>query len=132
MTTAALLYDADCGLCRWSLARVLAWDRRGALRPVAIQSAEGAALLPDLTEPERLASWHLVAHGAPLASAGAAVPPLMRLLPGGAPIAAVAARFPRTVEATYQAVVRNRSTLGRLVTPGAAARARTRIQNRTK
>ena len=36
-----VLYDADCGFCKWSLDKLLAWDRRQRLRPVAIQSAEG-------------------------------------------------------------------------------------------
>ncbi len=39
--THAILYDADCGFCKWSLDKVLLWDRRGRLRPVAIQSPEG-------------------------------------------------------------------------------------------
>ena len=34
---AVVLYDDQCGFCKWSLDRVLAWDRHRALRAVAIQ-----------------------------------------------------------------------------------------------
>ena len=55
-----VLYDHDCGFCRWSVGRLLAWDRAGRLRPLAIQSAEGQRLLADLTPEQRLASAHAV------------------------------------------------------------------------
>ena len=42
---ATLLYDRDCGFCRWCLGKVLAWDRRRSIRPVAIQSEEAHRLL---------------------------------------------------------------------------------------
>ncbi|MFI5027407.1 MAG: hypothetical protein ACHQCF_00315 [Solirubrobacterales bacterium] len=44
---AAVLYDRDCGFCRWSLDKVLAWGR-DRLRPVKIQSEEGARLLASI------------------------------------------------------------------------------------
>jgi predicted DCC family thiol-disulfide oxidoreductase YuxK len=131
MTEAALLYDADCGFCRWCVARILAWDRRRALRPVAIQSADGERLLAGVGEGARMASWHLVDRDGVRASGGGAVAPLMRLLPGGAAAAAVAARFPRAVDAAYRAVVRRRGLLGWLVGEGAARRARERIAARS-
>lgn len=131
-TRAALLYDDDCGLCRWGVARILAWDRRRALRPVAIQGAEGAALLAGLDEAARMDSWHLVDRDGRRASAGAALAPTLRLLPGGAPVARVAERFPGAVEGAYRWVVRHRGTLGRAVTAGAARRARRRIAARRK
>jgi len=55
-----VLYDEDCGFCKWSLNKVLAWDRRRRLRPVAIQSDEGQRLLAAVPEAERLDSAHLV------------------------------------------------------------------------
>ena len=30
--THALLYDSDCGFCKWSLDKILLWDRHGRLR----------------------------------------------------------------------------------------------------
>ena len=98
MERAIVLYDLDCGFCRWALAKVLAWDRTGRLRPVPIQSGEGQRLLGGVPEDERLASWHLVTADGELSSAGAAVPPLLRLLPRGAPLASLAERAPGAVE----------------------------------
>jgi predicted DCC family thiol-disulfide oxidoreductase YuxK len=88
---ATLLYDRDCGFCRWCLGKVLAWDRRGSIRPVAIQSEEADRLLTGVPEQERLASWHLVDESGTVRSAGAAFPELFRLLPAAAPLAALTA-----------------------------------------
>ncbi len=110
-----VVYDKDCGLCRWSLARLLAWDRRGRLRPVALGSEEADALLHDLLPEERAASWHLIAPDGRRWSAGAAAPPLLRLLPGGTAPAALVATAPRLTERAYRWVADHRSMLGRLV-----------------
>ena len=40
MRRAVILFDNDCGFCRWSLSKLLAWDRHGWLRPVALQSEQ--------------------------------------------------------------------------------------------
>src|SRR5207245_9789881 len=40
-----ILYDQDCGFCKWSLDKILAWDRSKRLRAVPIQSDEGERLL---------------------------------------------------------------------------------------
>ncbi len=77
-----------------------------------------------------MASWHLVDPEGRRTSAGAAVAPLLRLLPGGAPAARMADRFPGAVEGAYRWVVRHRGTLGRAITAGAARRARRRIAAR--
>jgi predicted DCC family thiol-disulfide oxidoreductase YuxK len=111
----SLLYDDDCGFCRWSLHLILRWDRHGRLRPVAIQSEEGARLLADLSEEERLASFHLVAPDGSLASAGAAAVPLARLLPGGRPLAALFGAFPRATDGAYRWVADHRTALGRVL-----------------
>ena len=55
-----MLYDEDCGFCKWSLDKILAWDRSHKLRPVPIQSEEGQRLLAAVPEEQRLDSWHLV------------------------------------------------------------------------
>ena len=110
-----LLFDEDCGICQWSADRLLTWDLRGSLRASSIQGEEGGRLLADMDPKERLASWHLVTTDGQLFSAGAAVPPLMRLLPAGAPIAALASAFPSVTERVYGLLVRNRARLGHIV-----------------
>lgn len=107
-----VLYDGDCGFCRWSLDRLLRWDRHGRLRATPIQSDEGGRLLADLSEADRLGSWHLVAPDGSRHSGGAAVGPLAGLLPGGAPVALLAGAFPRTTDRVYRWVARNRDRLG--------------------
>ena len=86
MSKATLLYDEDCGFCRWSVERIRHWDRRGSLRFVPIQSAEGAALLGDMDQERRMASWHLVDEAGEVRSGGAGIDPLFRLLPAGGPL----------------------------------------------
>ena len=108
----AILYDADCGFCRWSLVKLLAWDRHHRVRPVALQSPESNALLPGMTDEVKFASWHLVDPAGRVYSAGAAAPPLLRLLPGGAPLATVAAVLPGATDAAYRWVARHRTWLG--------------------
>jgi predicted DCC family thiol-disulfide oxidoreductase YuxK len=131
MPRATILYDPDCGFCRWCLGKVLAWDRRASLRPVALGSEEADRLLADMPEERRMASWHLVDPDGGVNSAGAAFPPLFRLLPGGHPLAAVASKFPGAVDRGYRWVAANRSRFGPLVTAGAKRRADERIRTRT-
>jgi predicted DCC family thiol-disulfide oxidoreductase YuxK len=127
----SVVYDDECGFCRWCLAKVLAWDRRGALRPVALSTPEAARLLDGMALAERGASWHLVEPGGRVHSGGAAFAPLARRLPGGRPLAALAARFPRAAERAYQAVADHRTPIGRLIGPAARRRADRRIAERS-
>lgn len=113
MARHVVLYDNDCGFCRWSLDRLLRWDRARRLRAVPIQGEEGDRLLADLSEEARLASWHLVTPDGRRYSGGAAAGPLARLLPAGAPVALLADTFPRTTDRLYRWVARNRDSLGR-------------------
>ncbi len=115
MKAAVLLYDADCGFCRWAISKILVWDRRRRLRPVALQDDEAALLLSDLDESERLASWHLVAPDGSIHSAGRAVGPLLRLLPWGSGPARIADGFPGGTDRLYRWAAGHRGSLGRLV-----------------
>ncbi len=121
MERAVILYDSDCGMCRVCVALVLTWDRRARLHPIALDSAEASALLGSMPVAEREGSWHLVAGGGEVHSAGAAFPPLLRQLPGGRPLAAVMARLPRATERGYRWVAGHRSQIGGLL-PGAVRR----------
>ena len=79
-----VLYDGDCGFCMWLLAGLLRWDRRGPLRSIPLQGAE-ADRAPRRPRPGRADG--LLAPDLPRrdpdSRAGEAIPPLLRLLPGG-------------------------------------------------
>ena len=115
MRTATLLYDSDCGFCRWSVDKVLAWDRRRSVRALALQDPEAETLLSGMDETEKMASWHLVTEDGSVYSAGAAAAPLLRFLPGGRAPATVLAAFPHMTNRAYRFVARNRDSFGRLV-----------------
>ena len=110
-----ILYDRDCGFCKWSLDKLLLWDRTRRLHPVAIQSDEGERLLAELSPAERLDSWHLVRPDGTVISAGGAAEPLARLLPGGRPLAFLFRTFPRATERAYRWVADHRGALARLL-----------------
>jgi predicted DCC family thiol-disulfide oxidoreductase YuxK len=112
MAVWTVLFDADCGLCRWSAERLRRWDRAGRLRFVALGTPEADALLPGLTPAERAASWHLVGPDGRVTSAGSAVPAVLTLLPGGRPLSAVAARFPGATDRAYRLVADRRDRIG--------------------
>ena len=130
MGRALLLYDADCGFCRVCVALLLTWDRRRRLRPVALQSDEADALLAGMPEGERMASWHLARPDGEVRSAGAAFPPLLRELPGGTGLGALAERFPGGTERAYALVASNRSSLGRALPESARRWADAAIERR--
>ena len=129
VTSVPVLYDADCGFCRFCLALVLSWDRRGHLRPVALQGAEADSLLSEMPVPERAQSWHVVIGGE-VYSAGDAFPPLLRLLPAGRPLAALAARLRGPTARGYRLVADHRSQLGHLLPRAATRWADRRIRQR--
>ncbi|HEX8741770.1 MAG TPA: DCC1-like thiol-disulfide oxidoreductase family protein [Thermoleophilaceae bacterium] len=112
---ATVLYDRDCGFCRWTLAELLRWDRARRLRPLPIQSAEGQRLLEPVPEEDRLASWHLVTADGEVRSAERGFPGLFSRLPAGAPIALVTGAAPGVFGAGYRALVANRTRLGRRI-----------------
>jgi predicted DCC family thiol-disulfide oxidoreductase YuxK len=125
-----LLYDPDCGFCRWSLGWVLAADRSRRLRPVKLGSPEADGLLADLTQEERMASWHLAAPDGRRWSAGYAAPPLLRLLPAGRGPAAVLAAAPEATDRVYRWVADHRSAFSRLIPDGGKRKADRRIAAR--
>lgn len=117
----AVLYDDVCNFCKVLVDGFLSWDRRGALRAVAIQSEEGQALLRGVPAELRLASFHLVDEAGGVLSGGPALTRLLGLVPGGAPAAALMARLPGPTAATYDWIAAHRVTLSRGV-PGALKR----------
>jgi predicted DCC family thiol-disulfide oxidoreductase YuxK len=125
-----VLYDDDCGLCKSLLAGLLAWDRATRLRPLALQRAEAEALLADLSGAERMASWHLVSPDGVRWSAGAALAPLLSLLPGGRLPAAVLTRMPRCSERGYRLIADHRGGLSRWLPGRLVRRATARVHRR--
>ena len=114
-TPVHVLYDEDCGFCKWSLDKILRWDRARRLRPVPIQSDEGARLLAGVPRELWLESWHLSDSSGEVRSGGAAAAPLAALLPGGRPLAFLFRTFPRATDRAYGWVAGNRDRLARLL-----------------
>jgi predicted DCC family thiol-disulfide oxidoreductase YuxK len=85
---------------------ILKWDRDRRLSPVPGQDLD---------------SWQLVFPDGTVRGAGAAFSPLFRLLPGGAPFARLADRFPGAAERGYRRVADRRSWFGRRM-PGGVRR----------
>ena len=113
MSEAVILYDADCGFCRWAVERLLAWDRAGRLRSATLQGPQADRLLGGMGEEAKMASWHLVIDEN-VYSGGAVAAPLLRLLPGGRRLAPCVAAFPHLSDRAYRLVARKRDSLGRL------------------
>ena len=123
MSRHVLLYDRDCGFCRWSAGWALRLDRGRELEPAAIQGPRGQELLAHLGPDEQLDSAHLVTADGEVRSAGGVAVPFLRLVPGGRPFAALAERFPRATDRVYRFVSAHRSGLGRVLTKSARQRA---------
>lgn len=129
-STWLVLYDSDCGFCKWLLAAILRRDDDGRLRPIALQSPEAEPLLADMPGPERTASWHLVDPEGGRLSGGAAAAPVLELVRGGPPLAALLGRVPRLTDRGYRWVAGHRSQLSRFVPAGAKARAAQAVRAR--
>ena len=114
-----LLYDADCGLCKFVVARVLEVNHH--VRPVALQDPLAEALLPGLDSEERLRSFHLVDSSGRVHSAGAGLAELIPFL----------RRFPRAADRLYGLVAGNRDRLGKLIPDRARRQADRRIRARS-
>jgi predicted DCC family thiol-disulfide oxidoreductase YuxK len=117
-----VLYDDDCGFCRWSIAWAL--RRVGGKRLVAvpIQSPLGDELLAELDEHERLRSAHVIdEHGARRSGGAAAADVLSALAPTRA-LGRLANRAPAPTSLLYDFVASHRHGFARFV--GASARRR--------
>jgi predicted DCC family thiol-disulfide oxidoreductase YuxK len=115
-----LLYDADCGLCKFVVARVLELDRARRLRPIALQDPRAAELLPGLGEEERMRSFHLVDSDGTVHSAGDGLASLFPTL----------GHAPRLASRLYWLVAGNRDRLGKLIPDVARRQADRRIAAR--
>jgi predicted DCC family thiol-disulfide oxidoreductase YuxK len=126
----AVLYDAECNICKTITETLLTWDRAGRLRPVAIQSEEGDRLLAAIPAEDRLKSFHLVAPNGEVVSAGPALADLFRKLPGGRPLARLLELSPGATNGGYEWVAQNRVRLSRLIPGPVKRRANRRLAAR--
>ncbi|MCW2998812.1 MAG: hypothetical protein JWN65_2361 [Solirubrobacterales bacterium] len=125
METVHVLYDAECGFCRWSVVQLLRWDGQGRrlLEPVAIQSPEGARLLAPVPPADRLKTAHVVGSDGVVHSGGDAAAVVADVLPAGAPFAFVARLLPWVVRGGYGLIAGNRMRVSKVVPAGAKQRA---------
>jgi predicted DCC family thiol-disulfide oxidoreductase YuxK len=128
MTT--LLFDGECGMCRTILGAILMRDRERTIRPVALQDALAADLLPGMSEEDRFASFHLVDDDGTILSGGRALPVLLAGLPGWSWLGALMSAAQPLTDAGYGVVSANRSRIGPLVPGSWKRRADTTIRRR--
>jgi predicted DCC family thiol-disulfide oxidoreductase YuxK len=107
-----VLYDDDCGFCRWSADRIRRLDARGALVFAPVQGAVGAELLRAVPRELRLASMHAVTPDGRVWSGGEAVGVILARLPGGVILSRLAAAVPELTDRLYRFVAANREVLG--------------------
>jgi predicted DCC family thiol-disulfide oxidoreductase YuxK len=125
-----VLYDADCGFCRWAAAWALRHDRHERLVAAAIQSPLGAELIGDLSPDERLASAHAVGPDGRRRSGGAAAAEVLATLDATALLGRLARRLPAAMDRLYDAVAARRMAVGRFVGAGARGRADRLLERR--
>jgi predicted DCC family thiol-disulfide oxidoreductase YuxK len=121
MDPITVLFDEDCGLCRWSASKLRTRDTDGGLRFVGIRSETGSTILRTMDLETRLASWHVAAENGAVWSGGAAIPVVARRLRGGAPVAWLTETFPEITERLYRWIAAHRLVLARLLGEQACA-----------
>jgi predicted DCC family thiol-disulfide oxidoreductase YuxK len=118
-----VLYDADCGFCRWAMAWAVRRDHRHVLVTAPIQSPLGSELLADVVPSERLRSAHVVRDDGRRRSGGAAAADVLSVLPSTRVLGQLAHSLPRTTALLYGVVAARRKNFGRLVGKEARRRA---------
>lgn len=118
-----VLYDKDCGFCRWSMAWAIGHDDHEQLVAVPIQSPLGAELLADMDAGERLRSAHVVTGDGLRRSGGEAAADVLALLPKTRMLGGLAHGLPRTTALLYDLVAAQRQAFGRFVGKDARGRA---------
>jgi predicted DCC family thiol-disulfide oxidoreductase YuxK len=118
-----VLYDLDCGFCRWSMAWALRHDAGERLIAVPIQSPLGADLLAELDEHERLHSAHVLDERGVRHSGGAAAAQVLSALAPTRALGQLASRAPAPTSFLYAFVASHRHGFGRFVGQHARLRA---------
>lgn len=109
-----LIYDGECRFCLRCVDLLRRWDRAGRIRAVPLQDRAALAQLPPIPLASLEAAMHLVGPDGSVRASAAAAPAILRLLPGGALLAALfrVPGVPAVAERVYRAVARNRHRLG--------------------
>jgi predicted DCC family thiol-disulfide oxidoreductase YuxK len=109
-----IFFDQDCGFCLRTLRIVYRRDQRVHRRlfPIALQDRATLRELADLSEGERMESWHLKTPSGDVLSGGAAIAPLIALLELPRPLAALARKNPEMADRGYRWVAARRSVFG--------------------
>jgi predicted DCC family thiol-disulfide oxidoreductase YuxK len=110
-----VLYDDDCGFCRWSMAWALRHDDGKRLIAVPIQSPLGAELLAELDEHERLRSAHVIDKRGARRSGGAAAADVLSALAPTRALGRLANLAPAPTSLLYGFVASHRHGVGRFV-----------------
>ena len=118
-----VLYDADCGFCRWAMAWAMRRDHHHVLVSVPIQSPLGCELLVDVVPSDRLRCAHVVRDDGCRRSGGAAAADVLSVLPSTRVLGRLARGLPRTTALLYGVVAARRMSFGRLVGKQARQRA---------
>jgi predicted DCC family thiol-disulfide oxidoreductase YuxK len=118
-----VLYDADCGFCRWAMAWAVRRDHHHVLVTVPIQSPLGSELLVDVVPSDRLRSVHVVHDDGCRCSGGAAAADVLSVLPPTLLLSRLAHSLPRTTALLYGVVAARRQSFGRFVGKEARRRA---------
>lgn len=114
-----IFFDQDCGFCLRMLRIVYRRDQRAERRlfPIALQDRVTERELADLSNEERMESWHLKLPSGEVVSGGAAIAPLIELLGLPRSLAAFFRRHPDLTDRGYRWVADHRSLLGPLTRP---------------
>jgi predicted DCC family thiol-disulfide oxidoreductase YuxK len=110
-----VLYDADCGFCRWAVAWAVRRDHHHVLVTVPIQSPLGSELLVDVDPSDRLRSAHVVRDDGCRCAGGVAAADVLSVLPPTRTLGRLARSLPRTTALLYGVVAARRKSFGRLV-----------------
>jgi len=109
-----LVYDGACPFCKQCVGLVRRWDRARRVALVPFQATASWEGTPGLSRPALERAMHLVSPAGQVYAGAAAAFPLLRLLPGGALLAAPLAvpGAERLAAAAYRWVARHRHRLG--------------------
>jgi predicted DCC family thiol-disulfide oxidoreductase YuxK len=109
-----LIFDGDCAFCRRSIELLRRWDKDGRLSFVPFQDSGALATLPKIPRAELEEAMHLVAPDRGVLKGALALPAILRLVPGGGPLALLCRvpGVPGLLARVYRQIARSRHRLG--------------------